>query len=460
MSFLWFKKFGRKSDAKGATFLMRSTNGLVYRAPACPCHEWHIVTFCPTTACDMGMNEKPYLGEPAFFPDIIPGTEDEAHPRAGQPVFDSAGKRVYMISGDSAGFVGHHIGAIYHKIESAKFDCTVSAKIYIDSVQVKSVAVGGGTVLEGAAPFIGTDSFLDLLGVSYGTNYLAMDYLFSSAGMHTLDIVVTYTPTEELADVEEAWSYTHRGIIYIYPKPEDLEAYKVYVVPAELYHGLTIAGTVEIGGTDYPTNLMINVLKGPFYLRSEAEYVLSVWGDFIRAYAQTCICLMSGCNGRDIRATVADWNSTIGAWVLDYPAAGAQSSVSCDTGWLYYNIYQFSEDVVVRKTFKGADIGAAPAEGTLGPCEGIYLTVTDTSAFVKHGWTYDAISNTWGADPYGEVFPSGESEPLHQPGKCCVDDDESPYYALAWDYVPGDEEHTPDGVPGNSDELNNYKRTQ
>lgn len=425
-----------------------SAAAMAIRCAICPCGEqWSIVTICPCDQC--GVADVTFLGAPVEASGG--GGVTALYGDATVILYAQSIEYVAAPDGSEGGYLGGNVEpldaplgavlwAIEHQTCEAPFDADVSADIIIDGNVEASWS--GGAATKGEQIYVGDG---DIAEVSEAVDLLPVDYSFETCGLHTLDIRVTFA--EQGGD--GSFTYSVRKILRINPCEEELGwTGDVAIVPSSVVYDDCSGPTLKIADAESGRIISfgMKVLKGPFDSREDAELVLDTWGDLIAAYASTCVC-ETGCGSFAIVADcIVEFN---GKYVLDRNAAGDNAYFYCEDGYMEYDVSgasdlfstSFPEMSIspVIYTAGGRWMGASTS-GILSPCDGLYFEVSGSGGAGALPDPYE-----WGC---GSCSASGIPEPT----TCCIEDTESEFYGLDWDY----DTETHSGVPGNSAELADY----
>ena len=446
MSIHWFKPITVKQGEYLSTYrilLKNGDTGLVYKCPCCPCvdRKWYIVTVCPCGNC--GNARAAFIGSPLSVDDEVVtcdyGDYDNVPVKAlimwGATSTSEDGK----VSGVDCYVYPKNVVllAIRHTTDAAPFTGTVTAEVYIDGEKARTDWSQG--ISQGQTIDIGDG----VTGENVSTELLEVDHTFEETGWHTIDLRITFS-----AAGETPRSYTCRAALRIVDAGEDFDAApwigSVGVVPET--QGIYTRDCIiegKLPGTSEKTGMYLDILKGPFDTKEDADYVRDHWSGLIEAYAETCVCDVDCPNDYWKVEGIAD------DWLTHYSGGGGGSAAMCEIGWLEYDA-SLNEDfadylgISVSPEFLRPDgtIISAPWSGLVPPCWTLQFRATGQQGDM--GWTDDPNYEPliWG-DGFWPVEPTK---------KCCRYDEESIYYGAAWGY----DTETHEGVPGNSEDLADY----
>lgn len=421
----------------------------------CPCvdRKWYIVTVCPCAGylCD----KFPY----EFIGTLIPYGETPPYfvqaSYAGRAthfqVFDIS-HQVPIDWGATGGYVGNQefrvdvapinsiIWAVRHTTAPAPFASTVESRVVIDG---EYAGDWNGEAANNEEVAIG-DSVVP--GISAQVDCILVDHAFTESGFHTVDLKVVFTGKNG----EGTTGYTVRHIIRVGPKSGTLNwLNQVGIVPEEYVFDDCGSPCLRVSDEEVSrVAAYTSVLKGPFDSRADALEVLTTWNGLINAYAATCVCEV-GCGYASMLAdAIMEFD---GKFILTRYATGSNADYFCDEGWARYDVSSANDsfqgefpDMSITPWLYDERDGSwtqAGVKGVIEPCQSLLFVVT--------GEGVSAIG-------LGTDIGLGTVEPLPPPSPCCLENEESIYYAAEWDFTPGDEYNLSTGVPANSADLANY----
>lgn len=449
MSIHWFKpitvKQGEATLSTHRMLLKNDDTGLVYKCPCCPCDSaWYIVTVCPCANC--GNARAAFIGSPVSV--------DDEEVTCDYGDYDNVLVKALTMSGATSTSEDGRVSwvdcyvypknvvllAIRHTTDAAPFTGTVTAEVYIDGEKARTDWSKG--ISQGQTIDIGDG----VTGENVSTELLEVDHTFEETGGHTVDLRITFS-----AAVETPRSYTCRAALRIVDAGEDFDAApwigSVGVVPET--QGIDTWDCIiegKLPGTSEKTGMYLDILKGPFDTKEDADYVRDHWSGLIEAYAKTCVC--------DVDCPGDYWKvEGIEDGVLSHYSGGdGDSGAGCEYGWIEYEA-SLNEDfaaylgISVSPEFVRPDgtKTSAPWSGLVPPCWILQFRPTGQQGDMD-----------WLDDPNYEPLIGGGFWPVEPTEDCCLYDEASPYYEAEWGFTPGDEYNPSTGVPGNSADLANY----
>ena len=423
-----------------------------YTGGVCPCRGYYIATLCPCLNCD-DTPEFPFVGEPAMYVEGGRVTISFAgrtllplivmHMSRLNPV-DSGLRTAETGIGSVAPWpeyvvrYGHIAYAIRHCIEEPPFSGTVTATLRRNGDQIG--IYGPYECLTGLPLCLGET----LPDSSYTA--IPVNYWLTSTGCHNFDLLVEFEGSNG-----ENESYVCRSSVLVIGDSYGGASSEVGSVGVygDQYaeEDCSVLGT----NTDFDKDVALRIvrLKGPFATQQDASDVLDYWHDFIKAYGKTCVC-RSSCS---IRALLADYvvRDDVGL-KLQYSGenAGLGAEVdTCEDGEVFYYVTFDPPDgasIYGLVTFKDGSttvVGASPSGAVIPPCSGVKFYIEG----VQDDWTSEtSVIN-------GEHRPQRLESQL----PCCIEDPESDFYQLAWDFFYDPVTELYFGVPNNSSDWNKFK---